>query len=175
MWIPFTACTHLEASPPRGFGAPHYLYLQELINTKAPSWATENLNWVSENPDSPLAGLMQARGHSVPQKMRPHSSTNFSQPSPRATARFSLWDAPGSSVSPPNSSARVASAFVSGRKTIPPHLTPRSLIKGSGLTKCLKELGHDLLHRQKINSVLKYTHIKLKKQLRTSLKLKKTH
>lgn len=37
MWIPFTACTHLEASPPRGFGAPHYLYLQELINTKAPS------------------------------------------------------------------------------------------------------------------------------------------
>lgn len=36
-----------------------------------------------------------------------------------------------------------------------------------------EELGHDLLHRQKINSVLKYTHIKLKKQLRTSLRLKK--
>lgn len=60
---------------------------------------------------------------------------NFSQPSLRATARLSLRDVPGSSVQPPNSSAWVASAFVSGRKTIPPHLTPHSLIKGSGLTK----------------------------------------
>lgn len=37
IWISFAACTHLEVSLPHGFGAPGYLYLQELINTKAPS------------------------------------------------------------------------------------------------------------------------------------------
>lgn len=94
----------------------------EFLKTQIPLWLG------SCKPEDTL--FLRKWGHT--------RAPNFSQPSPRATARFSLWDVPGSSVSPPNSSAQVASALISGRKTIPPHLTPHSLIKGSGLTKCLK-------------------------------------